>query len=42
MAMVLCKNISFATESTLVICVVDKQILDALFEQDQYVNLPKP
>jgi len=41
-AMVLCKNISFATESTPLICVVDQQILDSLFEQDQYVNLPKP
>lgn len=41
-AMVLCKNINFATESTPVICVVDLQVLNYLCEQERYVYLPKP
>lgn len=41
-AMVSCEDISFEAESTPVICVVDQQVLNYLFEQEQYVNLPKP
>ena len=39
---VLCNDISFAAESTPVICVVDLQVLNYLCEQEQYVYLPKP
>lgn len=39
---VLCNDISFAAESTPVICVVDLQVLNYLCEQERYVYLPKP
>jgi hypothetical protein len=39
---VLCNDLSFAAESTPVICVVDLQVLNYLCEQERYVYLPKP
>ncbi|AES92672.1 histone-lysine N-methyltransferase SUVR5-like protein [Medicago truncatula] len=42
-ALVLCDDISCGMESTPVICVVDQNILNSLFEQEQqYINLPRP
>jgi len=41
-ALVLCNDISSGMESTPVICLIDKQILNSPFEPEQYLNLPRP
>lgn len=41
-AIILCNDISFGKESTPVICVLDQEILNSLFEKERYVNLPTP
>ncbi|XP_058753614.1 histone-lysine N-methyltransferase SUVR5-like [Vicia villosa] len=41
-AIVLCGDISFGKEPTPVICVLDQEILNSLFEKERYVNLPSP
>ncbi|CAI8584811.1 unnamed protein product [Vicia faba] len=43
-AIILCDDISFGKESTPVICVLDQEMLNSLFEKERYryINLPSP